>query len=262
MTIPSNAAKIAAINGIPLYYERRTSEDEWGDLAENEKAQFYVSPTIGAKLGDCFEDLSKIHPWGRPKGIISAGMYVDKPGEHGKAAAFDLDGIIWPQGKWNALAGSGPIEEYLGIQAHMMLYFGVTLGYQYNPAHRDHLHCDMSHEVGFIPSEASKVLFIQDALNTLWLSESSLELDGAWGPKTADCMRAVIPFDAKYPNHTTYARFLNTVRDESFHYWATKKVPEQKPSLEERVRILEERMTKQLEFNQKQLEVNQKLILK
>lgn len=240
MTRPEGLVPFNRILNVPFYYERRSSEDEWGDLAENEVTKFYFNKDFFLKLETCFFSLINLHPWGKPQGIISAGAYVDKPGEHGKGRAFDLDGIVWTEGKWSAVVGENPIEQYLGIQAFFMRNYGVVLGYQYNAAHRDHIHVDSSLPLGFRSNSLSIILFIQDALNVFW--EAGLKKDGVWGPRTAEKFNSVITISGKYPTASQYNAFLNRVKTISFtlSYWpSTFSNPSQSEDLETRVHRLE-----------------------
>ncbi len=203
--------KLGFINLIPLYYERRSSDDVWGDFAPEERQGFYFSGDFHKKLIELFMEIETV--FGKPKGIISAGAWVDKPGMHKEARAFDLDGIVWEDWKWRATdtSNTDQIKKYLVIQAICMKHFGTVLGYLYNTAHADHIHLDDATEPGFKYNSRSVVRFIQLACN-VFSNPLLLTLDGSWGPKTADSMRGFLglPFK-KYPKDVQYFAFLDMV---------------------------------------------------
>ncbi|KKL44807.1 hypothetical protein LCGC14_2361960 [marine sediment metagenome] len=199
--------------GIPLSYERRSSDDVWGDLAPTKEVGLYFNSSFRRKLDDCFVEINKVFAHRAMKGIISAGAWVDKPGMHKLARAFDLDGIVWEGGNWRAtrFVGGNELKMYLVIQAICMKHFGTVLGYLYNKAHEDHIHMDDGTEPGFRHNSRSIVTFIQQACKT-FLGQPLAEVDGSWGPKTAEVMRSALglPFE-QYPNDTQYFAFLDMV---------------------------------------------------
>jgi hypothetical protein len=215
MTRPPELLRIGGIQGIPLYYERRTSDDEWGDLAPEEQTNFYLNEDFNIILNKYFQEIRRV--FGEPTGIISAGAWVDKPGMHRLGRAFDLDGIVWEEWKWDAreFHGQEQRETYLIIQAICMKYFGTVLGYLYNKAHYDHIHMDDGVEVGFRHNSRSVVSFIQAALNTFFdvgLVRTHLTVDGSWGPKTWGRMQTVTTASiSQYPTQEQYFGFLNRI---------------------------------------------------
>lgn len=203
---------ISKIAGVKLYYERLSSEDKWGDLAENEEQKFYAEVGFIDKLEDTFNSLFQLVGY-RPDGIISAGMYVNKPGAHGTGRAFDLDGIIWNRYHWTAFDWKFPdkVKAYLAVQAHFMLNFGNVLGNTFNRAHEDHLHIDDAILPGFRSNSISIVGFTQLALNTFW--DANLLIDKEWGPKTRDAMKKIDRLSGdKYPTGSEWNEFLRVVR--------------------------------------------------
>ncbi|KKL12170.1 hypothetical protein LCGC14_2538480, partial [marine sediment metagenome] len=112
-----------------LYYERRSSDDVWGDLAPEEQVDFWLERKFAGELDSCFKEIKKVFGHRVMQGIITAGAWVDKPGMHKEARAFDLDGIVWKDGKWKA-TGFRDIKNrriYLVIQAICMKHFGTVL---------------------------------------------------------------------------------------------------------------------------------------
>ena len=222
MTRPAHLFKTDEIGLRKIYYERRSSDDVWGDLASDEAVEFYFEQGFHQSLTLVIRDIEN-YIGGRTarkvEGIISAGAYVDKPGMHKLGRAFDLDGIVWKSmagamdvRPWKAteFGGSGTIEMYLRIQAICMIYFGTVLGYQYNKAHEDHIHMDDERNPGFRHNSRSIVLFIQDALGSIF--DRPVARDGSWGPVTWNAMRFVLGLnwaeEVRYPTDEQYFIFL------------------------------------------------------
>lgn len=217
MPMPAGAVQIKRLGGVPLYYERRSTADRWGDLGVNEQFSPYVLPQFGTRLDRAFHDLWPFVT--QPNGIVSAGAYVDKPGEHGDAEAFDLDGLVWSDpGKywlWVATSYETPVERryYCGLMCHFMLYFGNVLGWEYNAAHHDHIHLDNAVSPGFRASSHAIVTTIQATLKYCWGIE--VLVDGDWGPKTKTAFFTALgqpTQPAIFPSDLAYRAFLSTSR--------------------------------------------------
>jgi hypothetical protein len=220
MPMPAGAQKVQSLVGVTLYYERTASGDPWGDLPDTEKYGVWMLPSFRNRCEDCFQNLFNIT--GRPEGIITAGGYVEKPGAHGMARALDLDGIVWGEGKgsWRATEMETPAQRlrYYGIQAHCMLYFGNVLGWEYNAAHKDHLHLDDLQQPLFRLNSKAVVTGIQAMLKYVWpnaVIESVGEkwIDGNWGSATASAFRKVVAFSGQWPGESHYVEFLRKTRD-------------------------------------------------
>ena len=216
MGVPESARSAVRIAGIQLYYERRSSDDVWGDLDPSEEVGFYLESPFRRRLNDCFEEINQVFSHRAMRGIISAGAWVDKPGMHKLARAFDLDGIVWKDSQWRATEyfAIKQARLYLVIQAICMKHFGTVLGHLYNKAHGDHIHLDDEKEPGFRHNSRSVVSFIQVACNTFFskVGVGILIADGSWGPKTAEAMKEALglPFE-QYPNDEQHFAFLNLV---------------------------------------------------
>lgn len=203
MPRPSNLHRYDKIDTTPLYYERLSTDDAWGDLVPSEHTGFYMTPAFMGRLIQATLGLPPM------KGIISAGAYVEKPGAHGTGEAFDLDGIVWKDGSmWKAteFATVTQQRDYCVIQCHFMQYFGVVLGRHYNAAHKDHLHLDTSRPVAFRHNSYATVTALQAALHYVY--DRPVEIDGVWGPKTAEAFRSEIDYGGKYPSDSKYLAFL------------------------------------------------------
>lgn len=117
--------------------------------------------------------------------ILTGGLFVDKGGQHAKGIAIDVDGIIVGGKNFMALSAPDNWQRYLALEATLRQVFGQVLNYDYNKAHRDHWHCDLSQGNGFRKHSRAQTLFMQRALNTFW--DAGLRLDGEYGPLTSAC---------------------------------------------------------------------------
>ena len=213
MPRPTNAVRIDNVAGVPLYYERNAAGDAWGDLAEDEKYGVWVTLSFRARINRAFHTL----PGDKPTGIITAGGWVEKPGAHGLARAFDLDGIIWPGNRIFKASNYSTLSEkklYYGIQCHMMQYFGNVLGYEYNVAHRDHLHLDDLIEPILRLNSKAVVTGIQGALRFVW-GETGM-VNGVWSEVTTQDARQVRPYSGQYPDQEWYLDFLQATARKAF----------------------------------------------
>ena len=81
MTRPEHLFKTNEIGLRKIFYERRSSDDVWGDLASDELVEFYFEQRFHQDLTAMIRDIENYI--GREvQVIISAGAYVDKPGIH------------------------------------------------------------------------------------------------------------------------------------------------------------------------------------
>lgn len=212
MPLPSTAKPKSTVADVPLYYERRSSTDRWGDLAKDES----FSPSFLPLFFDLL-DRALRHLWlilGTPKGIVSGGAYVDKPGAHGKARGFDLDGIIWWGREWKATDWKTLEQKqfYLGLQAHFLMYFGNVLGYLYNAAHHDHFHLDDLVPIGFRSNSLAIVTFVQESLIAVH-NRPLILVDGDWGPVTARHFFNVLKVPVKMvPTEEEWTNYLMLTR--------------------------------------------------
>lgn len=150
-----------------------------------------------AALTAALEELWSIHPWGRARYIVSAGAMVTQSERRGptdphvRGIAYDIDSIWWKRDiGLVALDAPHHWRHYLAIQCILARHCGITLGYDYNKAHRDHWHVDSTRPVGFHPSSRMCVVLLQRCLNEIW--GRSLIIDGKWGPLTRDGWRGTI----------------------------------------------------------------------
>jgi hypothetical protein len=201
-----------SLAGVPVLYDR-LKPGHYGKTGIPYK--FYCTSETQAVLEGAFQDLfARTAPrFGAARRILSAGAWVNKPGQHGLGKAFDLDAIHWELIQFIALQQPVQKSLYLAVQALCNKHFGVVLGYDYNPDHHDHLHLDISRAVRF--REANSVVsFLQQALNTFY--GQTLVVDGEYGDETMTALNDTlvalgIPNVANVGN---WKRFLDTVCDE------------------------------------------------
>lgn len=117
-----------------------------------------------------------------PSYILTGGLYVNKPGQHGQGNAIDVDGFWWNDNE-KFLAVNAPQDwfTYLRIDASLRKSFGTVLNYDYNTAHHDHWHCDNGGGTGW-RGVKSQALFAQRALKEIW--QEPLTVDGRWGEQS------------------------------------------------------------------------------
>lgn len=126
------------------------------------------------------------------KGLLTGGVYVNRPGAHGAGLALDFDGYLDSKDvSWLYKAGiywnDGQIKSMgykLGVRlaALASLHFGVVLTRHYNSRHADHIHFDKTMPVGWRGSR-SQILILQEIL-VYWYDCSDLKIDGIIGPLT------------------------------------------------------------------------------
>jgi N-acetylmuramoyl-L-alanine amidase len=119
-----------------------------------------------------------------PRYVMTGGLHVSKPGEHGAGNAIDVDGFWWSDtDKFQAINAPRDWYTYLTIEASLRKCFGTVLNYDYNAAHHDHWHCDLGYPTTWRRA-ASQVLFVKRALKEIW-RESSLTVSRTWDAAAA-----------------------------------------------------------------------------
>lgn len=172
-----------------VHYDRSTEPGK-GYGTRGQRWTFYCTTSVESKLRACFNDLWDMCPLGAANFILSAGTWVDKPGAHGLGRAFDLDGILWDGKTFVALNYPFEPRFYLSVESIFRKRFGTVLNYQYDHAHRDHLHIDDTSPVGFSPSSRSRVLFLQMVLTHVY--GMPVIVDGIVGPQTNGATRVLL----------------------------------------------------------------------
>jgi len=210
MPKPKGLERHSHISGVPIHYARAPVAS-YGSMGEPRRPR--CIPSFYKKLQEWMDDFALRCPLGRPKVLVTAGMYVDKRGAHGLGRAIDIDSLWWkmfegeppPVITCNAKQDAG---RYLGTEAHIRMFFGTCINYWTNRAHRDHWHIDdvgRYGEVGFMPDSSSEVVFAQAACLFVHGTNPG-PLDRKWGPKTRAGIGEVVSGDIR--DKETWLEFL------------------------------------------------------
>lgn len=130
-----------------------------------------------------------------PAYVLTGGLTVNKPGEHGAGNAIDVDGFWWSDTN-TFLANDAPTDwyRYLTYEATLRKAFGTVLNWDYNANHHDHWHCDLGHSTAWRAAE-SQAKFVQRALREIWRFD--LAVTGTWDADSrAALAEAGYDFDA------------------------------------------------------------------
>nr|WP_321225700.1 hypothetical protein [uncultured Psychroserpens sp.] len=169
---------INSINNIPLHYARLVNHP-YG--TRGEQRNFSIDSNFHEVLKDAFDEVFANCPLGKPEVVTTAGIFVNKPGQHGHGTAFDLDAIFW---KDKTLVTKNFIHQkelYLGVESFLRKHFGIVLNYNYTN-HEDHWHVDTSVPVDYQESSKSETLYLQMALKYIY--GKPVIIDGLSGPQT------------------------------------------------------------------------------
>ncbi|MBE2224230.1 MAG: D-alanyl-D-alanine carboxypeptidase family protein, partial [Anaerolineae bacterium] len=160
-----------------LAYDRLTTLGVIEPLPGRNTRKFRGTAALQTALNKWAPYISKVMP--PPNYILTGGLTVNKPGEHGKGNAIDVDGFWWSSTN-KFLAKDAPTDwyRYLTIEATLRKVFGTVLNYDYNVAHHDHWHCDLGMPTRW-RAVKSQAKFAQRALNEIW--GENLQVDGRWG---------------------------------------------------------------------------------
>ena len=139
--MPANEASFKKLVDVPVNYDRLPAPFGYGSKGKNQT--FFCRNKLKNTLEKCFKELFEL--WGRdtPSIILTAGTIGDGENAHGQGFAFDLDGFYWGDQKFMMISYPTDREFYLGINAHLFLYFSKVLNYHY-PNHQDHFHVDFN----------------------------------------------------------------------------------------------------------------------
>lgn len=197
---------INQIHGIPLHYARLTNHP-YG--TRGEQRNFLVDEDFLSILENAFQEVFEHCPLGIPEVITTAGIFVDKPGQHGHGKAFDLDAVFWRD---ETLVTSNFIHQkelYLGIESFLRKHFGIVLNYYY-PNHKDHWHVDTSVPVDYNETSKSETLYLQLALKRIYKEE--ILVDGVWGRQTSGVVKEVferLGINTPITTKVNYVKFLD-----------------------------------------------------
>lgn len=185
--MPANSHAFDAIDSVPVHYAREPIAP-YGSRGIHRT--FWCDEDLMGPLGDLIREIKENSPpgFGALECVTSAGAFVDKPGQHGRGKAFDLDGLFWENISLIATEQETKTALYLAVQALCNRHFGVVLGFNYNRAHQDHLHFDLGRSVRFRTVQ-SVTYFVQEAVNALY--GESIAVDGEWGSQTSGALTRV-----------------------------------------------------------------------
>ena len=185
--------------------------------------RFYATAEFERKLDRCFFELWDVCPYGKAEVITSAGAWVGKSSYHGRARAFDLDGIFWTNRTFVTLQdgyNNGDRPFYFGVEAILRRHFGTVLDYLYNAPHRDHFHIDDGSSVGFNSSFRSTVSFLQGTLVYVFgISVGASGIDGLWGRNTRAALNQALSrlgITGSISNQAVWLQFLSGVARTAF----------------------------------------------
>jgi hypothetical protein len=219
--MPANEASFKKLVDVPVHYDRLPAPFGYGSKGKNRT--FSCRTKLKNTLEECFEDLFGV--WGRDKPtiVLTAGTIGDGENAHGQGFAFDLDVFYWDDQKFMMVSYPSDREFYLGINAHLFLYFSQVLSYHY-PNHRDHFHVDFNFSFKFRPESNAQTFFLQACLKYIFdrelgnTGEERDGVDGMFGGDTKVALNKVLN-DEGLPTITTasgWRKFLLLARERAF----------------------------------------------
>ncbi|CAL2090332.1 hypothetical protein [Tenacibaculum sp. 190524A02b] len=213
---------INQINGIPLHYARLTNHP-YG--TRGEQRNFLIEENFLTILENALKEVFENCPLGVPEVITTAGIFVNKPGQHRHGKAFDLDAIFWENETLVTTNFVHQKELYLGIESFLRKHFGIVLNYYY-PNHKDHWHVDTSVPVDYNQSSKSETLYVQLALKHIYKEE--ILVDGIWGRQTSGIVKEVfnrLGIDTPITTKANYIKFLDVTGKVAFKLCEEKATP-------------------------------------
>jgi len=189
--------------GVPLMYDR--SDAGYGVPVEG--VRFKGTQKLYDALEGVGRDLKQIGWWEYIESVLTAGLYVKKPGGHGDGTDIDIDGVVLKPNPlepdqtiriltyksadtdfyWNESMkawfhrGFLPDRIKTRLACLFSLRFPIVLTAGYNAAHEDHIHMSIAGEVGWRGSR-SQVVLVQETLNA-WF-DAGLVVDSILGDLT------------------------------------------------------------------------------
>jgi hypothetical protein len=182
-------SELSAILGVPLFYER---------TANPGPRRFSVAPGFVPILRRTVKQIRERAPagFGELERIVSAGMFVDKPGMHGRGLACDWDRVVFnnveiaPIERDHASSSLATRQRYWALGALLRSNACFVLHGKHDADHADHFHQDHSVGVAF-NRQHSTVSLTQAVLNDIWGASPKLVVDGDFGEKTAGALAKV-----------------------------------------------------------------------
>jgi hypothetical protein len=202
-------ADVAQVAGVPLWYERTGSPAP---------RRFPASASFVPVLERTVKQVVERAPaaFGRLERISSAGLFVQKAGMHGKGQACDWDRFVFgrveiaPIERDHASSDTATRQRYWALGAICRSNSCYVLHGEYDAAHGDHFHQDVSTGVDF-NTQPSTVKLLQAVLNEIYGREPRLAVDGEFGRRTSEALadalqRVGLPNNVRDAN--VWRRFL------------------------------------------------------
>lgn len=209
---------------VPVHYDRLPAPFGYG--SKGKSRTFRCRKKLQVALEKCFKELFQIWDRDKPSIILTAGTIGDGENAHGQGYAFDLDGFYWGDQKFMMIQYPSDRDFYLGINAHLFLYFSQVLSYHY-PNHRDHFHVDFNFAFKFRPESNAQTFFLQACLKYIFdkdIGNTGADkdgVDGIFGGDTAKALTKVLKEEGLTGKITTEAgwrRFLTLCRNRAFSF--------------------------------------------
>ena len=200
----ANEVTYSSVSGIPLHYSR---DEFYGKRGRN--LQFASTNRLKEVLEKCFKTLSEESPFGKPEALVTGGLYVRKPGFHGRGLALDVDAIYWPNRTLISVLYPYDTVHYLAIESVFRQYFGTVLNYLYDRAHEDHWHMDLGTPPDFYTDSPSRVFYLQASLTHI--HDRPVLIDGVWGRQTRGATQEVLEemaLGSNIENMSTWQAYL------------------------------------------------------
>jgi len=172
---------------VPVHYDRLDSPNGYG--SKGKQQTFFCRNRLKDTLEDCFSELFDIWNRDKPSIILTAGTTGDGNSAHGQGYAFDLDGFYWGDDRFMMDRYPDNRALYVGINAHLFLYFSQVLSYHYS-GHHDHFHVDFNFSYRYRTSSNAQTFFVQSCLVYLFgknigtTGSESDGIDGVYGGDT------------------------------------------------------------------------------
>jgi hypothetical protein len=235
----ATAARFDQLDGVPLCYWR-FRDGTAGRRVERRTfastVDFHQRLVVWVRdLKDLAARYGGLHGMDR---IVTAGTFVDKPLEHGKGAAFDLDQVRWgataitPYYREHESPDLRVRRRFLALDAVCRRHFHWVLDGRYNADHADHLHLDTAGgALVWDRTARSDAAFVQQALNAF--QDARLAVDGAYGPATQrafdqSCRTLGVPGDP-FGDPAVWRRWLLRVAACGFGGVAFAQAPQDRP---------------------------------
>jgi len=183
----ADIVRIGTILGVPLWWEHTNPGPRNFPVARA------FIPTLEATVRQVRERAPAA--FGPLKRINSAGLYVAKPGEHGRGRACDWDRLIFgqleiaPRAFDHASPSLAKRRRYWAFAAICRSNCAYVLHGEHDADHRNHVHQDDGGDVRFRSGVSSTVKLCQAILNEIFGTSPRLAIDGGYGPKTQAALR-------------------------------------------------------------------------